>query len=235
MTGAAAGPGDDEELLLARISAAAGRARLGRRRATHRAPGAGRAARWTAAGALARRLPRPDGRPVTRAVARLDLYEHGITAVRGGRIHVVRFDTTVVRRRRALSARGVTRALVLVDVDGERVVLRHGDFGRPQEWWPGIRRAVADAQVPGALAALGRGARLAFGPVWVTGDEVGSGGTVLRWAQVRRVEILDGSVAVRAAGRRQVWAAAGTPNLCVFHALAEHLAEHATRTGRDDD
>ncbi|MFC9288585.1 DUF6585 family protein [Streptomyces sp. NPDC057052] len=234
MNGAAAGRGRDEELLLARISAAAGRARLGRRRATHRAPGAGPGTRWTAVGAVARRLPRACRGPVARrAVARLDLYEHGITVARGGRIHAVRFDTTVVRRCRVLSTRGVTRALVLVDVDGERVVLRHGDFGRPREWWSGIRRAVTDAQVPRALAALGRGARLDFGPVWLTRTEVGSGGTALRWAQVQRIEVLNGSVAVRAAGRWQVWAAVttGIPNLCVFQALTEHLA----RAERDDD
>ncbi|MEU8652027.1 DUF6585 family protein [Streptomyces sp. NPDC048737] len=232
MTGAAAGHGRDEELLLARISAAAGRAGLGRRRATYRAPDTGPGTRWAAVGAVARRLLRAVGGPAPGTGARLDLYEHGITAVRGSRIHAVRFDTTVVRRCRVPSARGVTRALVLVDVDGERIVLRHGDFGRPREWWPGIRRAVTDAQVPRALAALGRGARLDFGPVWITGEEVGSGGTALRWAQVRRIEVLDGSVTVHAVGRRRVWAAVtGIPNPCVLRALTEHL----TRAGRDDD
>ncbi|MFF7975752.1 DUF6585 family protein [Streptomyces sp. NPDC007905] len=81
--------------------------------------------------------------------------------------------------------------------------LRCGDFDRPGEWWPGIRRAVVDAQVPRALA-VHQGARLAFGPVWITGDEVSCGGTALRWAQIQQIEILNGFVAVRAAGRWQV-------------------------------
>ncbi|MFF8592268.1 DUF6585 family protein [Streptomyces sp. NPDC015220] len=225
MSGGAADRGREEELLLARVSAAAGRARLGRRRATYRAlpaePGVRRAVT-----AGVRRLLRTGGGPVTRAGARLDLYEHGMTVAVDGRIKVIRFDGTVVRRRRVLSSRGITRALVLVDVDGERIVLRCADFGRPEEWWPEIRRAVVDAQVPRALAALHRGARLAFGPVWITGEEVGSGRTALRWAQVERIGIVNGFVAVRAAGRWQVWAtaASGIPNLCVFHALTEHLA-----------
>ncbi|KUN90279.1 hypothetical protein AQJ66_00185 [Streptomyces bungoensis] len=224
MNAGAAG-GRDEELLLARISAAAGRARLGRRRVTYRAPRTAPGARW-AATAGAWLLPRTGGGPAARAGARLDLYEYGMTAAVGKRIHVVRFDTTVVRRRWVLSARGVTRALVLVDVDGDRTLLRCGAFGRPARWWPEIRRAVTDAQAPRALAALRLGARLDFGPLWITRDEVGSGRTALRWAQVERIESRNGSVVVRATGRWQVWAtgASGIPNLCVFQALAEQLA-----------
>ncbi|MFE3826345.1 DUF6585 family protein [Streptomyces sp. NPDC059092] len=227
MSGAAGPRGRDEELLLARVSAAAGRAHLGRRHATYRAPPTGPGARWAAAGRLLR------AGAVTGAGARLDVYEHGMTAATGRRIHVIRFDVTVVRRRRVLSSRGITRALVLLDVDGGRIVLRRGDFGRPEEWWPEIRRAVTDAQVPRALAALSQGARLVFGPVWITRDEVGTGGTTLRWAQVRRIEVLNGLVTVRAAGRRQALTtvASGIPNLCVFRALAEHLAG----AERDDD
>ncbi|MBT2676142.1 hypothetical protein J7E95_36235 [Streptomyces sp. ISL-14] len=212
------------ELLLARVSEAAGRARLGRRRATYRAPLAEPGLWWAAAGGL-RRLLRAGGRTEASAgaSARLDLYEHGLTVAVDGRIHVVRYDTTVVRRRRVLSPHGLARAHVLVDVDGERIVLRSGDFGHPELWEPGIRRAVTEAQVPRALA---EGARLAFGPVWMTRDKIGSRGTSLRWAQIQRIEILNGSVAVRAAGRWQVWGTvtSGIPNLCVLHALAEHLA-----------
>ncbi|MFJ8533155.1 DUF6585 family protein [Streptomyces sp. NPDC093591] len=220
------------ELLLARVSEAAGRARLGRRRATYRAPLTEPGLWWAAARGL-RRLRRAGGRTESSAGARLDLYEHGLTVAVDGRIHVVRYDTTVVRRRRVLSPQGLARAHVLVDVDGERIVLRSGDFGHSGVWEPEIRRAVTEAQVPRALAALAEGARLAFGPVWITRDKVGSRGTSLRWAQIQRIEILNGSVAVRAAGRWQVWGTvtSGIPNLCVLHALAEHLAAGE----RDDD
>ncbi|MYS47786.1 hypothetical protein GTY23_42785, partial [Streptomyces sp. SID5998] len=89
------------------------------------------------------------------------------------------------------------------------------------------------AQAPRALAALRQGARLAFGPLWVTADAVGSARTSLRWTQVQRIEVRGGFVAVRAYGRWQVWAtaASGIPNLCVFQALTEHLAG----AGRNDD
>ncbi|MEV7128200.1 DUF6585 family protein [Streptomyces sp. NPDC093260] len=231
MKGAADDRERAEELLLARISATAGRARLGRRRVTYRAPPA-EPGRWTAT-ARVRRLLCADGGPATSPGARLDLYEHGLTAAVGRRIHAVRFDVTVVRRHTLLTSRGLTGALVLVDVNGARVVLRCGDFGRPQEWWPGICRAVVAAQAPRALAALRQGARLAFGPLWVTADAVGSARTSLRWPQVQRIEVRGGLVAVRADGRWQVWATAGSgiPNLCVFQVLTEHLAG----AGPDDD
>lgn len=222
-----------DELLLARVSEAAGRARLGRRRATYRAPLAEPGV-WRAAVTGVRRLLRAHARTGTGAGgARLDLYEHGLTAAVDGRIRVVRYDTTVVRRRRVLSRQGIVRVLVLVDIDGERLTLRCGDFGRPEAWGPEIRRAVTDAQVPRALAALAEGARLDFGPVWITRDEIGSRGTSLRWTRVQRIEILNGSVAVRATGRWQVWGtvASGIPNLGVLHALAEHLSA----AERDED
>lgn len=236
----------DEELLLARVSEAAGRARLGRRCATYRAAaygatacagwGAVRAV-WRTAAAGARRLGSPGGGKGTSARARLDLYEHGVTAAVDGRIHVVRYDTTVVRQRRKLSAPGITRAYVLIDVAGERIVLRCADFGHPEVWGARIRRAVTGAQVPRALAALAQGARLTFGPVWVTEDEVGAGRVSLRWAQVQRIEILNGYVAVRVAGRWQVWGsmASGIPNAFVLHALAERLAGPHPRGAERDD
>ncbi|WP_405583270.1 DUF6585 family protein [Streptomyces sp. NBC_01092] len=219
-----------DALLLARVSEAAGLARLGRRRATYRAP----THRASTQRASTRRLLRVDGGSGSEgAGARLDLYEHGLTVTVDGRIHVVRYDTTVVRRRRVLSPQGLTRAHVLVGVDGERIVLRCGDFGEPQEWGPEIHRSVADAQVPRALVALTRGERLVFGPVWITRAELGSRGTTLRWAQVQRIEVLKGSVAVRTAGRWQVWGSvtSGIPNLCVLRALVQHL----TAAERDDD
>ncbi|TXS40611.1 hypothetical protein EAO75_37385 [Streptomyces sp. uw30] len=188
---------------------------------------------WAALAGL-RRLLRVDCGSGSEGVgARLDLYEHGLTVTVDGRIHVVRYDTTVVRRRRVLSPQGLTRAHVLVGVDGERIVLRCGDFGDPQEWGPEIHRSVADAQVPRALVALTRGERLVFGPVWITRAELGSRGTTLRWAQVQRIEVLKGSVAVRTAGRWQVWGSvtSGIPNLCVLRALVQHL----TAAERDDD
>ncbi|WP_030939700.1 DUF6585 family protein [Streptomyces sp. NRRL S-646] len=208
-----------EQLVLARISEAAGRARLGRRRATYPAPTASK-------GRVTYRLARAGGREGTAAGSRLDFYEHGMTVAVDGRIHAIRYDTTVVRLRRVLSLQGITRALALVDTDGERILVRCGDFGHPQVWGPKIRRAVTAAQVPQALDALARGARLTFGPVWITAGEIGSRKTSLQWSRVQQITILKGAVVIRVAGRWQVlsFAASGIPNPFVFHALTGLLA-----------
>ncbi|MBL1119782.1 hypothetical protein JK364_46885 [Streptomyces sp. 110] len=129
-------------------------------------------------------------------------------------------------QRAAPSPQGVARSCALTDVDGEQVVLRRGRFGHPEVREAEIRRAVIDAQVPRALAALAQGARLTYGPVWLTGQEVGSGELSTRWPLIQRIEIRNSSIAVRVAGQ---WQVLGTlvseiPSLFVLHALAEHLA-----------
>lgn len=227
-----------EELLLAKISAAAGQAHLGRRRHTYRAAhtvpeGRAAAVRSAIATALRHLRRRFRGRNGTTARSRLDFYEHGMTVAIDGRIHVVRYDTTEVRRRKSL--RGITRALVLADADSERIALRHTDFDHPEVWGPEIRRAVTHAHVLRALAALERGERLNFGPVWVTRDKVGSRRTSLRWPQVQRVEVLHGSVVIRTSGRWQVLGARASriPNDCVLHALAEYLRHRSAERHRD--
>ncbi|QTE03065.1 hypothetical protein [Streptomyces cyanogenus] len=52
-------------------------------------------------------------------------------------------------------------------------------------------------------------------------------GRAQRWAQVRRIQIRNGFLAVRAGGRRPAWTTVTSdiPNLCVFLALTEHLAD----------
>jgi hypothetical protein len=181
----------DEELLLARVSEAAGRARVGRRLASY--PGVLPSTWPRAAQRLAARkgwrlgvavagvvvavvcrvngaVPAAVASAVTAGVAvgslvpalfdqrsrraarpdRLDLYQHGLTVVADGRIHVVRYDTTSVLRMTT------TYAYTLTDVDGEPVVLHGvpergtgrsgggGEFRDVQDWGPVIQRALAE-------------------------------------------------------------------------------------------
>ncbi|MFJ9850154.1 DUF6585 family protein [Streptomyces sp. NPDC101150] len=224
-----------EELLLARISAAAGRAHIGKRRATYAAT-----AHSTHAGTgpvrLVRRLlafaryGRPSARKA-RADARLDLYDHGMTVAVKGRIHVVRYDTTAVfqetpRHPHGSPRAGTPRAYTLTDIAGKPIVLH----GRPEdsdveEWEAEIRRAVIQAQLPQALAALGRGERLTFGDVWLTLEEVGSGELSARWPQVQRIERKNGTIRLNIDGNWHKLRPTETeiPNPFVFCALVERL------------
>ncbi|MEU4209602.1 DUF6585 family protein [Streptomyces sp. NPDC026206] len=229
-----------EELLLARISAAAGREHLGRRRATY--AGTAHTAHRKALGARGIRgllafvrYDRPSATKV-RDDARLDLYEHGMTVAVQGRIHVVRYDTTSVFRTNTLhphdSARAGT-ACTLTDVDGERVVLR----GRPEpggdatEWRSEIQRGVIRAQLPRALAALDMGECLAFGDIRLTREKVWCGEVCARWPQVRHIRIRKGAIKLNIDG---TWHGLGSrvseiPNLFILRALVERLGPDGVR------
>ncbi|MFF4951445.1 DUF6585 family protein [Streptomyces chattanoogensis] len=242
-------PTRGEELLLARISAAAGREHLGKRCATygvaaHPIPAPAAPARGIRALLAFVRYGRPSAARA-RADARLDLYEHGMTVAVRGRIHVVRYDTTSVlqgstRHHPHVCARaGGTRTYTLTDVDGKRIVLYVGpedggveDCGAEDSgaegWWFEIRRAVTRAQLPLALAALGTGERLTFGDVWLTRREVGWGEVSARWPEVQQIEISHGAICLEIAGSRQRRHRTGPtaseiPNLFVFRALVERL------------
>ncbi|MFF4607258.1 DUF6585 family protein [Streptomyces sp. NPDC001339] len=222
-----------EELLLARISAAAGRARLGKRRATY-----ARAAHTLRVRAVPvrgmRRIrgllasPVWYGRlPAAKRTAdvRLDLYEHGMTIAAKGRIHVVRYDTTATVRH--------ATSYTITDIEGRRVVLHV----RPEEsdaevWGTEIRRAVTRAQLPRALAALDNGERLTFGDIWLTRVNVGCGEVSARWPQVRQTDIRKGAIRLNIDGN---WHNLGPteseiPNLFVFRAIVELLRADGTRS-----
>ncbi|MFE0186901.1 hypothetical protein, partial [Streptomyces sp. NPDC058989] len=162
-----------EELLLARISAAAGRARLGRRRATHAGAGHPTTARTGPLRVIRHLLAFARyGRSAAtkaRVEARLDLYEHGMTVAVKGRIHVIRYDTTSVFHKSVRPAHGSARAgalgvHTLTDVEGKRVVLYDGpEHGDAEEWVPEVRRAVVRAQLPWGRGGLDQGGRVPFG------------------------------------------------------------------------
>ncbi|MEU3354433.1 DUF6585 family protein [Streptomyces sp. NPDC037389] len=234
-----------EELLLARISAAAGRQRLGRRRATYAA--AARTARTAHAKALPARGIRcllalvrhggsaGAGAANARDAARLDLYENGLTVAVKSRIHVVRYDTTSVFRTettRAADTGHTGAACALTDVDGERVVLRYEpERGEVPGWWSGIEQGVIRAQLPRALAALAKGERLAFGAVRLTGEEIGWGEVSARWPRVRRLWTGPGAVRLDVDGTWHELGLTGPdiPNLFVLRALVERLGGDGAR------
>lgn len=127
----------DEQLLLARISEAAGAERLGRRRATYPGTARPRRRRLPELPMLFRRFGLLRGR--AHVPARLDLYEHGLTVATGGRIHVVRYDATSLRASGAGSA-------VLTDTGGAEVALPEDAYEQPQTWLPEVLHRVTRAR-----------------------------------------------------------------------------------------
>ncbi|MFV8133141.1 DUF6585 family protein [Streptomyces syringium] len=229
-----------EELLLARISAAAGREHLGKRRATYGAAAHTSHAKPSWARGI-RGLPafirygRRYGRlsaAKRRDDARLDLYAQGMTIAVKGRILVVRYDTTSVFRTSPPRPRDPARvgpSCTVTDVTGERVVLS-GEPGHDDaaQWHSEIQRGVIRSQLPRSLAALDRGERLAFGDIWLTSEQIGYGEVRAWWPQVRHLRIREEAVELDIDGR---WhgpgpGVSGIPNLFVLSALVEHLGPH---------
>ncbi len=109
----------------------------------------------------------------------------------------------------------------LVDVAGERVVLHD----EPEAGWgPEVRQAVTCAQLPRAVAALDAGERLTFGDIWLTREMTGSRKVFVRWSQVQRIEIRNGTIELSTAGKRHALGPASEiPNLFVFCAVVERI------------
>ncbi|WP_433195554.1 DUF6585 family protein [Nocardia sp. CA-107356] len=162
--------------------------------------------------------------------SRLELYQHGLTVAFRGEVRVCRYDMTsvlqnIVRHTEYGSTTHISYAYTCVDITGAKVIVRSG-FERSNEWGPAIQRAVTDAQLPRAAAALDAGQRLDFGDIWMTADLVGSGGKSMPWSRIEETRVRDGLVGLRVAGQ---WRALTTtplryvPNFFVFLALAEDL------------
>ncbi|MFJ8845995.1 DUF6585 family protein [Streptomyces cyaneofuscatus] len=175
---------------------------------------------------------------------RLDLYEHGLTAVVKGQAHAVRYDSTSVLQRsiRHTGATGYTEYwYTLTDIDERNIVLRgrsdrvvkKGQFSKPQEWGTAIQQGVTRAQLPKALAAIHSGESLSFGKLWISREAVGSARDAAKWTQIEEIRVIGGYVKIKMAGKwRSLGATAVTtpvvsemPNFFVFLALADHLRQ----------
>ncbi|MFJ5711839.1 DUF6585 family protein [Streptomyces sp. NPDC093105] len=162
--------------------------------------------------------------------ARLEQYEGGLVVHLKGRIRVVRYaDTRVldntVRRTRYGRTLSVTYSFGLTDTEGRNLVVG-SLFTGGDVWGPLLRHDAARAQLPGALARLDAGERLSFGIIWLNAAELGSGRTSALWHLVSGVQVEDGTITVRAEGRRSPLVVAPTrytPDVSLLLALMETL------------
>jgi len=163
----------------------------------------------------------------------LHLFAEGLVVIgAGGRPSAFRWDgltvlQNIVRHHVNGVYRGTTYRYTLTGHAGEPIVIGSG-FAGAEQWGPAIQERVTRAQLPRAFEALQSGQALTFGDLTVNRDGIAAGRGSYRWAQVEGVEIKDGVVRIRVAGK---WLAASAtmvsqiPNFFVFHALAEHLRE----------
>ncbi|MFF2774053.1 DUF6585 family protein [Streptomyces sp. NPDC058052] len=171
--------------------------------------------------------------------ARLEQYEGGLVLHLKGRIRVVRYaDTKIldntVRRTRHGRTLSVTHSFGLTDTGGRNLVVG-SVFAGGDVWGPLLRHDAARAQLPGALVRLDAGERLEFGIVWLTATDLGSGRACAPWHLISEVEIEDGTLTVRAEGRRGALVVAPTrytPDVSLLLALTETLRAAGPRPAR---
>ena len=174
----------------------------------------------------------------TQAAKRLHIFEHGfIVAQAAGPVYDCRWDA-VAWVKQQITARyyngihvGTFHVYTVSRKDGAQLKLTDfydgiGQFGQR------LTKEVANAQLPGAIAAIGQGQTLPFGAFSVSGAGVSSGSGLLPWAELDRVDLAAGYVQVRKTGKRLPWArkAAGQiPNLLLFLHLAENRLQGVAR------
>ncbi len=164
------------------------------------------------------------------AGTRLDLFERGLVITCRGRARVVRYDSTRVRRKIVQLAKNpgpqqISYTYTVTDVTGAPVTLRHG-IGRPEQWGPMIERAVTEAQLPGAGAALDAGARLDFDRFWMSRDEIGAGRDAVAWSRVAGLEVVGGWLSVPVVGWSQPLESlpvSQIPNYPIFRELVDRM------------
>ncbi|MRH87117.1 hypothetical protein GFY24_06500 [Nocardia sp. SYP-A9097] len=164
------------------------------------------------------------------AGSRLDLFEHGMVAALPGGVCVFRYETAEVLQNitnhyRNGAFQGTTYHYIFSSPEGARAVLNEA-FSNVREWGPAVQRAVTDAQLPNAVAKVRAGERVAFGDLWISAGEVGSGGKSAPWDRVEELALTQGQVSVGVAGKffnLTNTPISRIPNFFVFQALFEYL------------
>lgn len=122
---------------------------------------------------------------------------------------------------------GTTYRYTLNDGRGDPIVIG-GAFANPEQWGPMIQESVTRAQLPAAVDAILRGETLRFGDIDINGGGLAVGRKSVSWNQIEKIEIKQGFVSVRVAGK---WLSLTTravsqiPNFFVFLTLTERLQQ----------
>lgn len=162
---------------------------------------------------------------------RLYLYEHGFVQVSHRGAQGYRWDSVrvlyqaLVKIRSNHVAVGTERTFSFVFGDGRRLKLTHNTFDMIT-LGPIIQQELARVQVPKARAHLAAGHSIVFGELTVSPAAIVTAKGPLPWAQVGKVDIVDGYLRVVAMDKRLAFARvplAGVPNLETFRILAGEL------------
>ncbi|MFF9207771.1 MULTISPECIES: DUF6585 family protein [unclassified Streptomyces] len=166
-----------------------------------------------------------------QAARRLHVFEHGVAEVgRDGQVSVFRWDsTTVLQEITERYANGVYVGTTYVYTlhRGDGTTLKVTEFyAQPERWGPLLQQEITRAQLPALLAGLEQGGTLAYGELSVNLGGVATAKGSLTWPEIEQVELSQGVLVLRKAGKKLPWARVPVkkiPNLFLFLALVEQL------------
>ncbi|MEU1819333.1 DUF6585 family protein [Streptomyces roseifaciens] len=173
------------------------------------------------------------------AGVRLDLFAHGLvfTGPRAS-LHVYRWDAMSVlewirdpTRNSLYYGRTWIYKLTAPGVRSVKIrggMTEGGGIADVEQWGPAILKAVTEAQLPGALAALERGRTLEFGDLAVSREALTAVGVSIPWKQIGDVTYEGGDLVFKAAGRRWARVRASVlriPNRPLLDVLIGHLRD----------
>ncbi|MFB7721999.1 DUF6585 family protein [Nocardia sp. NPDC056100] len=162
--------------------------------------------------------------------SRLDLFEHGMVTAQPGGVVAFRYETAEVLQRITEHYRngvfqGTTYHYTFAGPDGARAVVNEA-VANVLTWGPEIQQAVTTAQLPRVAARVRAGERVAFGDLWISATEVGSGRKSVGWDRAEQLVVVSGSASIGVDGKffgLSTTPISRIPNFFVFQALFEHL------------
>lgn len=162
----------------------------------------------------------------------IQVFEQGFTYVKAGVAQVVRWDAIESIRHQAVRIRvnfipiGTARTYTIRTNQGETIKLT-GSIGRVAKLGALIEAEAFKHLMPRAIERYNAGGTLQFGKLSLSQAGIGNGKEVVPWAQIKSVQVSNGSIAVKKEGKWLNWAnvtVAQTPNYVVFLALVDQIA-----------
>lgn len=176
-----------------------------------------------------------------QAARRVYLFQGGIVVTdAAGPVGWFRWDSMTalqeLTRKTAYGIKGVINyKYTLYKTDGTTVKLT-GFFENPAAWGKAIQEEITRAQLPGVLETVENGGSASFGDVTVTKQGISSTKRgALRWDEVQRIYVYNGSLGVVKDGKRLSWSSVQVkkiPNFFLCLAAVDRLSSGKYSTAR---
>jgi hypothetical protein len=166
---------------------------------------------------------------------RVQMYEHGFAYTRGTKTHNFRWDEIEAIWQHIVTYRvrllifyvpvGTGHKYTIRTTDGETIKLTNS-VNKVGELGSLIQEQVLKHMLPRAIDTYNNGGTLQFGKLSISKQGINNGKETIPWDQVRDIQIDEGHIIVKKAGKRLRWAGADVakiPNPLLFITLVDRI------------